>query len=99
MCFGNGNGGEPHDSTADYNAVRYLFCFMLAARKLSNDFSHLLGVLETLFAEEAGIIVEVTDEEVEDIKNILTSANVLAEDIGFVTNESGSDAKVFFFFK
>lgn len=51
-------------------------------------------MLETLFAEEAGIIIEVEGRWVKNIKNIFHAADVLVKDIGFVADGTGRDAKV-----
>uniref|UniRef100_A0A0N5AFB3 Glutamine amidotransferase type-1 domain-containing protein n=1 Tax=Syphacia muris TaxID=451379 RepID=A0A0N5AFB3_9BILA len=52
------------------------------------------GTLENLFAEEAGIIIEIEDKDVEDIITTFSEADIFAVDIGFATGETGPSAMV-----
>lgn len=47
-----------------------------------------------MFAEEAGIIIEIEDKDVEDIITTFSEADIFAVDIGFATGETGPSAMV-----
>ncbi|VDK17643.1 unnamed protein product [Anisakis simplex] len=50
--------------------------------------------LETLFAEESGIVVETNENQVEDIVEMYRSEGIHAQCIGFTTNDVGRTAMV-----
>lgn len=51
--------------------------------------------METLFAEECGIVIEVEDNEVDDILRMFHSEGVHTQCIGFTTQDTGRTAMVF----